>query len=118
VHLQRLVDLEYVIAHRAARGQGFSYELVYDGRGQDGQPFLSGLLDVEALRDVPTTPGIPASEPSIRGRFGPDSAPFRGGVGCVSPSTGLTESGFESSAPNDAHLDEPTNGAVERSLPL
>jgi len=49
VHLERLVDLEYVIAHRAARGHGFSYELVYDGSGKDGQPFLSGLLDVEAL---------------------------------------------------------------------
>ena len=118
MHLQRLVDLEYVIAHRAARGQGFSYELVYDGSGKDGQPFLSGLLDVEALRDMPTTPGIPASEPSLRGRFGPDSVRFRGGVGSVSPAPGLTESPFEAPAPKDAHLDEPADGAVERSFPL
>jgi hypothetical protein len=118
VHLQRLVDLEYVIAHRAARGQGFSYELVYDGSGKDGQPFLSGLLDVEALRDVPTTLGIPASEPSIRGRFGPDSARFRGGVGSVPPAAGLTESPFEAPAPKAAHLDEPTDGAVLRPATL
>jgi len=50
VHLSRLVELEYVIAHRADHGQGLVYELVYDGAGKDGKRFLSGLLDTEKLR--------------------------------------------------------------------
>lgn len=48
VHLARLVELEYVLAHRA--GASFGYELVYDGEGRDGKPFVPGLLDVEQLK--------------------------------------------------------------------
>ena len=50
IHMGRLAELEYVLTHRADHGQGFVYELVYDGRGKDGGRFLSGLLDVEKLR--------------------------------------------------------------------
>jgi hypothetical protein len=49
VHLSRLVDLEYLAMHRTARGNGFTYELLYDGRGKEGGTFLMGLLDVETL---------------------------------------------------------------------
>jgi hypothetical protein len=49
-HLDRLISLEYVLVHRGSRGQGFVYELLYDGQGQDGEPFVMGLVDVEALR--------------------------------------------------------------------
>ena len=55
-HLERLVDLEYVLIHRGGRGQSFVYELLYDGKGQDGKPFLMGLLDVDALRKLKTPP--------------------------------------------------------------
>jgi DNA primase catalytic core len=47
VHLGRLEELEYVVAHGA--GRGVFYELVYDGQGKDGTPFLSGLIDLEKL---------------------------------------------------------------------
>ena len=50
VHLHRLAELEYLLTHRADHGQGFVYELVYDGTGKDGGRFLPGLLDVEKLR--------------------------------------------------------------------
>ena len=49
-HLDRLISLEYVLVHRGSRGQGFVYELLYDGQGQDGEPFVMGLVDVEGLR--------------------------------------------------------------------
>jgi DNA primase catalytic core len=49
IHLARLVELEYVIAHRAERGTGFVYELAYDGQGADGQPFVPGLIDARQL---------------------------------------------------------------------
>jgi len=49
-HIEKLVELEYVLVHRGGRGQLFSYELLYDGHGGDGAPFLVGLLDVEKLK--------------------------------------------------------------------
>jgi DNA primase len=45
LHLTRLAELEYVLVHRAERGQGYVYELLYDGDGC-AVPHLSGLLDV------------------------------------------------------------------------
>jgi hypothetical protein len=45
-----LINRGYVLVHRGGRGQSFVYELLYDGRGQDGKPFLMGLVDVESLR--------------------------------------------------------------------
>jgi DNA primase catalytic core len=51
VHLQRLVELEYVLIHRGS-GNRFSYELLYDGQGRDGQPFLPGLLDIAQLKQA------------------------------------------------------------------
>jgi DNA primase catalytic core len=50
VHLSRLTELEYLLVHRGGRGQSFEYELLYDGAGE--QPHLSGLIDVEALRQA------------------------------------------------------------------
>jgi hypothetical protein len=50
IHLDRLVDMEYVLVHRGGRGQSFVYELLYDGQGKDGRSFLSGLIDVASLR--------------------------------------------------------------------
>jgi DNA primase catalytic core len=49
IHLERLVELEYVLVHRGGRGQSFVYELLWDGEGQDGRPFLVGLLDPAGL---------------------------------------------------------------------
>ena len=67
VHLSRLVDLEYVLTHRADHGQGNVYELVYDGQGKDGRRFLSGLLDVRGLApqpaDAPASGGAASMPP-------------------------------------------------------
>lgn len=50
IHLDRLMQMEYVLSHRGRRGQSFVYELLYDGQGQDGKPFLIGLIDAEKLK--------------------------------------------------------------------
>ncbi|KAB2844696.1 MAG: toprim domain-containing protein [Burkholderiales bacterium] len=47
-HMQKLTELEYLLAHRGGRGQCFEYELLYDGDGAAG-PYLSGLLDAASL---------------------------------------------------------------------
>jgi hypothetical protein len=48
-HLAKLVELEHVVVHRGGRGRLFEYELLYDGGGTDGRPFLPGLIDAAAL---------------------------------------------------------------------
>ncbi len=67
VHLQRLVELEYLLTHRADHGQGFVYELVYDGEGKDGGRFLPGLLDVEKLRSRGEAPAPVDAAASVGG---------------------------------------------------
>lgn len=44
-HLTRLADLEYLLIHRMKVGQGYEYELLYDGEGEDGARFVMGLAD-------------------------------------------------------------------------
>ena len=53
IHLGRLLELEYLLPHRGGRGQQFVYELLYDGGGQDGKPFLMGLIDPAKLHVKP-----------------------------------------------------------------
>ena len=48
-HLARLVELEFVLAHRSGRGNQRVYELVYQGQGRDGRPFLLGLINADGL---------------------------------------------------------------------
>lgn len=75
VHLARLTEMEYLLAHRA--GAGFSYELAYDGTGQDGKPFVPGLIDVEALKH-----GYDGERSGVNGaRSGSGRPPVRGRSG-------------------------------------
>jgi DNA primase len=49
VHLGRLVEMEYVIAHRGSgHSQRLGYELVYERQSGDG-PFLPGLINADEL---------------------------------------------------------------------
>jgi DNA primase len=48
-HMHKLEELEYVLVHRGGRGQSFEYELLYDGEGGDGKPFVMGLMDVASF---------------------------------------------------------------------
>jgi hypothetical protein len=49
-HLKRLIELEYVVAHRTGHGNAKEYELLYDGQGREGEPFLLGLVDPAKLK--------------------------------------------------------------------
>ena len=69
-----------MLVHRGGRGQSFVYELLYDGGGTEGEPFLSGLIDVAALRDEGTTPTSRGPRTTSRGREGEvegPSSPYR-----------------------------------------
>jgi DNA primase len=76
VHLHRLEELEYLLAHRGGRGQSFVYELVFENSGQQGKPHLPGLIDVEKLRYDGNRSGSsrpPVGPVSALGRMPPSS---------------------------------------------
>jgi DNA primase len=99
VHLGRLVELEYVLAHRADHGQGFVHELVYDGQGKDGRRFMSGLIDPAKLN----RPGVNGDHPApVRPVSGPNPGPVRPGENAASPSENAPGA---ASASGNAHLD-------------
>jgi hypothetical protein len=58
IHLDRLVNLEYVLVHRGGRGQSFVYELLYNGPDEEKKPFLMGLIDVEKLKNKSMTKSL------------------------------------------------------------
>ena len=122
VHLERLLQLEYLITHRGSVGQTFVYELVYDGGGKDGRRFLPGLLDVERLRgrgDIDTAHNGGGTLPHLagvnadlagasRGECGPFAAGSRGGVATGSSSEKCEPHGRSS---ENAHQDGAANAA-------
>lgn len=73
VHLGRLAELEYLLVHRAERGQGHAYELLYDGDAA-ASVHLSGLIDVQSL-------GNDNYDEKRSGSTAQRSAPGRGAVG-------------------------------------
>jgi hypothetical protein len=53
-HLDRLLEMEFIIPHRGS-ARRVEYELLYDGRGREGQPTMCGLIDVGSLPTSTTT---------------------------------------------------------------
>jgi DNA primase len=79
-HLDKLVDFEYVVVHRGTRGQTFVYELVYDGQGQDGQRFLMGLIDPDALpAECGYDEKLAGSNPELADGWRPQNGPMTAG---------------------------------------
>jgi len=52
VHMKRLVELEYAYCHKGRPGRPYSYELVYDGAGNQGNRFVLGIADVNKLDEL------------------------------------------------------------------
>jgi hypothetical protein len=97
MHLERLVDLEYVLTSRCGAGGKYVYELVYvvadDSRAQ-----VTGLIEVAALEALYTTTMSKSrgQPPEVAGRSRGDSAPVagrsRGSESLAKPSsTGVSE---------------------------
>jgi hypothetical protein len=57
LHVDRLIEMEYVVSHRSI-GRRVEYELLYDGRGREGQPTMCGLIDVTKLAETATTTNV------------------------------------------------------------
>jgi DNA primase len=88
VHLARLVELEYIVAHRGKAG-GFEYELVYELAGEHGTR-LAGLTDIDALRHAydSARSGLSDTRPAPgRGLVGPQSVGGRAGASADKPAS-------------------------------
>ena len=81
IHIDRLIALEYVLVHRGTRGQSFEYELLYDGSGDNGAPFVVGLIGVDALKSDTTITSSRGQAGQFTGssrpHHGADSVPLR-----------------------------------------
>src|ERR1051326_34936 len=118
-HLHKLIAFEYVLVHRAGRGQSFVFELVYEGGGKDGRHFLPGLLDVEKLTKNSDYDANPEYE---RTRFEHGSSPERAPneLGSSSGASGEKVSTEAASARSriyklkPAHLDEHSSSYATR----
>ncbi len=78
VHLQRLVELEYLLVHRGQRGQSFVYELLVAAGSDDSGPLLPGLVDVGALRGTSTASNLAGGEGQFAGSTRAQRGAFAG----------------------------------------
>jgi len=79
IHLQRLVEMELVHAHRGTHAQALVYELVYNGEGDQGERFMIGLIDVQKLAYDENRSGQKDDRSALgRGLVGPQSVTGRG----------------------------------------
>jgi len=101
MHLDKLVALEYVLVHRGGPGQRFVYELLWDGQGDEGRPFLMGLIDVERL-------GEPDALHYDGNREGSEA--YREGT--LSPPRGRSEPPVRSGATADDTATSPTSASI------
>lgn len=109
IHLERLVQLEYVLAYGSGQGRLVEYELLYDGTNQDGGPFVPGLVRgkyeiTPELRDFFTnfaclSASFACLNPNFageNGNFAPRSPALRPGIAPPSPPARNAESLRES----------------------
>lgn len=118
VHLDRLVDLEFLLAHRGKQGQTYRYELLYQGEDAEGRIRLLGLIDGASLQPVPTTATSRGAASTSRGEDAHFSAPSRG---AFAPFSGASRGDFGASEPSaDAALPPvaASNGTKSRYTPL
>jgi DNA primase len=80
VHLDRLVDLEYLLPHRGCRGQSFLYELLFDGDVASHQPQLIGLIDLKNLGYDEKFTGLDGEFTGVTEEFTPQKRGQNGGV--------------------------------------
>ena len=90
-HLERLVALEYLTAHRGRQGARYLYELVFDGDVTSDAPCLPGLVDPKTLPTTPTSPTPEATSPTGPSDFASTSPPVRPPFAAGSPPHIITE---------------------------
>ena len=117
IHLDRLADMEYVIVHSSGRGKVSTYELLFDGRGREGELTLCGLIDPSTLVDphsrsperedktITTTSNMAETTTNMAGKYENLAGSKRGQNGLVTESNYGTSSNENK---GEAHLQQQT----------
>jgi hypothetical protein len=79
LHLDRLALLEYLLVRRDGPGGRLVHELLYDGGGEDGAPFVPGLIEVSTLSSTTTMTEVAGVKGELAGRLRADRGPVAGG---------------------------------------
>lgn len=110
VHLGRLADLEYLLVHRMKVGQGYEYELLYDGEGELGGRFVMGLAAPDHAYDAQRSGSEAERSAPGRGVVGARSAGGRSGKTAAEARKSASPAPIAAQAP-ETHVPEQT-GAV------
>jgi DNA primase len=89
VHIERLLELEYLIAHNGRGGQRFVYELVFDGQADADERHLPGLMDMTLPQG--TTANLSASNSNLQASEGDLQARCRVDAGLMQATCRPTE---------------------------
>jgi DNA primase catalytic core len=57
-HIKQLEELEYIYSLTGKKGKEYVYELLYTSGGEDGKPFVIGLIEIEQLKEKAEQLGI------------------------------------------------------------
>ena len=77
IHIQRLIDLEYMSIN-TVQGRKLVYELLYNGGGENGEKTVLNLIDTEKLKyDSECTPLNSVCTPHIQGTYAPYTGHIR-----------------------------------------
>jgi len=121
LHLGRLEELEYLLAHRGGRGQSFVYELVFAIEGDGSKPVMPGLIAVEELKECKYDANLAGVKAGFAGQTSENAGPTRGQNGGVaggsrrgsSPvSIGVRGSFYENQPKNTIEEQAEVNGVV------
>lgn len=110
LHLGRLEELEYLLAHRGGRGQSFVYELAFAVKGDGGGPVMPGLIDIERLKleelDGHRYDGdLAGVEPELSGLEDEDAGSKRPPIGGVAGGARPRSSSISIGLPNGLDFD-------------
>lgn len=87
VHLDRLVQLDYVLAHAGKQGQLYAYSLRFDGDADTAESQLAGIgMALTEPDEAPTSRGKTSTSRGSEADFAGGSRGLRGGV--AAPSRG------------------------------
>ena len=107
VHLDRLVQLEYVRMHSGQNGSLYTYSMVFDGQSESDAPQVCGLREVEdevTLRGKRAT--LRGQTPDLAGTLRPPcgdlAATLRGGETTRNASNGVGSGDLKAAMPEKA----------------
>ena len=115
LHLGRLEELEYLLAHRGGRGQSFVYELAFAIEGDGNRPVMPGLIDVEKLGGYKYDVNFAGVRAEFAGLDSENAGPKRGQNGGVAGGSRGTVSPISIGVRGRFNENEPKNTTTEEA---